>query len=85
MIESDGGRICPLDIRDVAYIFEEMWQARSILSGPSDKLALTRWDRSKPLSYFNTVCMTRHEANAHDKLPPGTDLRSHYGDSKFVW
>ncbi|KAI9363192.1 ubiquitin-protein ligase molybdopterin-converting factor [Pilaira anomala] len=72
-------KICPLDARDVGYIFEEMWHGKSVISGPDDKLALTRWDKSKPLSYFNTVCMTRMEANTHDKLPTDTNLEDFYG------
>ncbi|KAL9538312.1 hypothetical protein MBANPS3_011023 [Mucor bainieri] len=72
-------KVCPLDVQDVAYIFEEMWHGKSVVSGPNDKLALTRWDKSKPLSYFNTVCLTRQEANEHDGLPENVDLEQHYG------
>lgn len=63
----------------MAYIFEEMWHGKSVISGPDDKLALTRWDKSKPLSYFNTVCMTRTEANTHDKLAEDVNLEDYYG------
>ncbi|KAF7728889.1 hypothetical protein EC973_005284 [Apophysomyces ossiformis] len=76
-------KICPLDPRDVAYVFEEMWHGKSILSGPQDRLALVRWDRSKPLSYVNTVCFSKAEAAAHEQLPTGTDLRQQYGDDVF--
>ncbi|GAN08987.1 ubiquitin--protein ligase molybdopterin-converting factor [Mucor ambiguus] len=72
-------KVCALDVQDVAYIFEEMWHGKSVVSGPNDKLALTRWDKSKPLSYFNTVCLTRQEANEHDSLPEHVDLEQHYG------
>ena len=68
-----------MDVTDVAYIFEEMWHGKSVISGPDDKLALTRWDKAKPLDYFNTVCMTRSEANAHDKLPSDANLENYYG------
>ncbi|KAI8149507.1 hypothetical protein BJV82DRAFT_662804 [Fennellomyces sp. T-0311] len=74
---------CPLDPRDVGYIYEEMWQGKSVISGPSEKVALTRWVRSEPLSYWNTVCMTKQEAAAHDKLPADVDLKAHYGDAMF--
>ncbi|CAM0139354.1 hypothetical protein VKS41_004840 [Umbelopsis sp. WA50703] len=70
----------PFDARDVGYIFEEMWLGKSILSGPADKPALVRWDRTKPLSYSNVVCLTREEANRHDKLPSDVDLKSLYGE-----
>lgn len=76
-------RTCPLDIHDAIYIFEEIWLAKSVLSGPQDRLTLTRWDRSKPMSYLNAVCMSRDEARAHDTLPPDTDLRKQYGDGKL--
>ncbi|GAA5817604.1 hypothetical protein MFLAVUS_011152 [Mucor flavus] len=76
-------KICPLDVRDVGYIFEEMWHGKSVISGPDDKTSLTRWDKSKPLSYFNTVCMTRIEANAHDKLPKDTNLEEYYGQDIY--
>ncbi|KAI8138269.1 hypothetical protein BJV82DRAFT_631683 [Fennellomyces sp. T-0311] len=69
----------PFDIHDIVYVFEEMWQAKSILTGPQDRLTLVRWDRSKPLTYLNAVCMSRDEARAHDALPPNTDLLKHYG------
>ncbi|KAG2234036.1 ubiquitin-protein ligase molybdopterin-converting factor [Thamnidium elegans] len=76
-------KICPLDVRDVGYIFEEMWHGKSVISGPDDKASLTRWDKTKPLSYFNTVCMTRVEANTHDKLPKDTNLEDYYGQDIY--
>lgn len=78
-IKTFDQKVCPLDVPDVAYIFEEMWHGKSVISGPDDKLALTRWDKSKPLSYFNTVCMTRTEANTHDKLAEDVNLEDYYG------
>ncbi|KAI9492120.1 hypothetical protein BDB00DRAFT_883607 [Zychaea mexicana] len=66
----------PFDIHDIVYIFEELWNGKS----PQDRLTLARWDRSKPMSSLNAVCMSRDEARAHDALPPDTDLRKHYGD-----
>lgn len=60
-----------------------MWHGKSVISGPDDKTSLTRWDKSKPLSYFNTVCMTRIEANAHDKLPKDTNLEDYYGQDIY--
>ncbi|CEG78632.1 hypothetical protein RMATCC62417_13209 [Rhizopus microsporus] len=72
-------KVCTLDVRDVGYIFEEMWHGKSAISGPSDKLCLTRWDKTQPIGYTNAVCMTRIEANEHDSLPESTDLEKHYG------
>ncbi|KAI8981118.1 hypothetical protein BDB01DRAFT_184646 [Pilobolus umbonatus] len=78
-----GEKESTLDARDIAHIFEYMWHGKSVLSGPNDKLTLTRWNRSKPLGYLNTVCMTRTEANEHDKLPVETDLKEHYGKQVY--
>lgn len=44
---------------------------------------MARWDRSKPLSLGNAVCMNRDEARAHDSLPADVDLRKHYGDGMY--
>ncbi|KAI8645938.1 hypothetical protein BD408DRAFT_410872 [Parasitella parasitica] len=76
-------KVCALDVQDVAYIFEEMWHGKSALSGPNDKLALTRWDKSKPLGYLNVVCLTRQEADAHDSLQAHVDLQEHYGKEVY--
>ncbi|KAI7885992.1 hypothetical protein K492DRAFT_233726 [Lichtheimia hyalospora FSU 10163] len=80
-IKNYKNRTCPLDSHDVGYIFEEMWHGKSIVSGPNDRLALTRWVASQPLSYHNTVCMTKDEVKAHEKLPADVNLREHYGDA----
>lgn len=76
-------RTIPFDIKDVGYIFEEMWLGKSILSGPVDKPAIVRWDRSKPLSFTNVICLTRDEAAKHDKLPADVDMAAHYGEGKL--
>jgi len=55
-------------INDIGYIFEEIWNGRSALSGNLNKLALTRWDRSQPPSLQNIICLTKAEAEKHDKL-----------------
>ncbi|KAI8637179.1 hypothetical protein BD408DRAFT_425026 [Parasitella parasitica] len=71
-----------LDAKDVGYIFDELWQGKSVLSGAQDRtLVMTRWDTSQASSLVNTVVMTKDEANLHDKLPKGTDLSAHYGSN----
>ena len=74
----------PFDIHDIIYIYEELWHGKSILTGPQDRLTLARWDRTKPMTVLNAVCMSRDEARAHDALEPNTDLRKHYGDGKLL-
>ncbi|SAL98381.1 hypothetical protein [Absidia glauca] len=77
-------RICPLDVKDVGYIFEEMWHGKSVLSGPQNQMALVRWDRSKPLDFMNTVVMSKDEAKRHDALPLDTDLSQCYGQEIYI-
>ncbi|KAI8342904.1 hypothetical protein BC941DRAFT_83345 [Chlamydoabsidia padenii] len=72
-------RNCPLDVKDVGYIFEEMWHGKSVLTGPQNQMALVRWDRTKPLNFMNTVVMSKEEAKRHDALPMNVDLEQHYG------
>lgn len=68
------------DVKDIEYMYEEIWYGKSIISGPQERIALVRWDKSKPLSYLNTVCMSKEESRAHDVLPVDTNLREHYGN-----
>ncbi|KND03762.1 uncharacterized protein SPPG_01218 [Spizellomyces punctatus DAOM BR117] len=67
----------PFNVSDVGYIFEEIWRGRSALSGTFDKLQLIRWDVTKPASFQNVVCLTRHEAEKHEKILPH-ELEKHY-------
>ncbi|KAI9595962.1 hypothetical protein BDF19DRAFT_471183 [Syncephalis fuscata] len=60
----------PFDRDDIAYIIEEVWRGKSILSGMSDKLCLTRWDRRLPVTFQNCVCLTKQEATRHDAHDP---------------
>lgn len=57
-----------MDVNDIGYIFEEIWNGRSALSGNLNKLTLTRWDRTQPPSFENIICLTKIEAEKHDKL-----------------
>ncbi|KAI9208851.1 uncharacterized protein BJ171DRAFT_487499 [Polychytrium aggregatum] len=68
----------PLSIADVGYIFDEIWRGRSALSGAMDKVTLCRWDRTKPISFGNVVCLSKTEAAKHDLLAP-EQLEEHYG------
>lgn len=57
-----------VDVRDVGYIYEEIFRGRSAVSGITEKLALTRWDPRKPLTLQNCVVLTKNEADVHDRL-----------------
>ncbi|OBZ82166.1 tRNA threonylcarbamoyladenosine dehydratase 1 [Choanephora cucurbitarum] len=71
-----------LSVNQVGYVFDELWQGKSVVSGAQDRmLVLTRWDRSKPSSLTNTVVMTKEEAAVHDKLSQDISLVSYYGEA----
>jgi tRNA A37 threonylcarbamoyladenosine dehydratase len=70
-----------ITVSDVGYIFEEIWNGRSALSGNLNKLTLTRWDRTQPPSLQNIICLTKAEAEKHDKL---TVKPEEYYDQKFL-
>ncbi|KAI8088696.1 ubiquitin-protein ligase molybdopterin-converting factor [Halteromyces radiatus] len=72
-------KVCPMDVKDVAYIFEEIWHGKSVLTGPQNQMALVRWDKTKPLNFMNTVVMSKEEARRHDALSSDVDLSQHYG------
>ncbi|TPX50448.1 hypothetical protein SeMB42_g02252 [Synchytrium endobioticum] len=67
-----------LTIKDVGYIFEEIWKSRSALSGKFEAVVLTRWDVRKPAGFGNLIALTKCEALKHEALDP-TKLEDYYG------
>lgn len=47
------------------------------MSGQLDKLQLVRWNPSKPASFGNLICLTKKEAEIHEKLDPA-DWETNY-------
>lgn len=86
----------PLSQDDVGYLVEEVYSARSVLSGLGTRLFLTRWrapsadmlDESTPgqkasrLQMRDLVCMTKEEVARHEKevLKGGRSCEDVYGD-----
>lgn len=69
-----------LNVTDIGYIFDEIWQGKSAISSAQDRmLVLTRWDKSKIGNFVNLILLTKEEAIIHDKLE---DLVSFYGKEK---
>jgi hypothetical protein len=67
-------------MNDVAFILDDVWNARSALSksvGLTDRLVLLRWDQSKPAAFGNIVCLTKRESRVHAKLS-SSEWSSHY-------
>jgi tRNA threonylcarbamoyladenosine dehydratase len=75
----DGIRI-PLTPNDVAFLVDDLYQSRSIVTGVPSRLVLIRWRKPGPdnllvieeqksvkLSLSELVCMTKDEAIRHEK------------------
>lgn len=85
----------PITQDDVGYLVEEVYSARSVVSGLSTRLFLTRWkkpegdmlDESTPgqkcsrLQMRELVCMTKEEITRHEKevLKGGKSVEDVYG------
>jgi hypothetical protein len=67
---------------DLRYLVETIWRGRSALSSESDlaELRLVRWEAGQQWSPWNTVLLTREEAQAHTRLER---VEESYGE-KFV-
>ncbi|KAJ1734376.1 hypothetical protein LPJ61_001097, partial [Coemansia biformis] len=63
-----GGPQLHMSTDDCAYMLEEIWRGKSAVSGSTDRLALTRWRPTLPMTTANCVCMTKAEADRHDRL-----------------
>lgn len=71
----------PVTADDVGYVVEEVWRGRSVVSGLSSRLALTRWrkpegdwvdmktpgQKADKLQLDELVCMTKDEMLKHEK------------------
>ncbi|VDP99353.1 unnamed protein product [Trichobilharzia regenti] len=73
--DDDGGvSINPLPFlinkEDIRFIIDQIWENRSVLSGWTDlfDLTLTRWKINEPWSPWNTIVVTREEAEIHANL-----------------
>lgn len=57
----------PVALSDVGYIVTEVFRGKSPISGYSTKLALSKWDPSKPVSLQNVALVTSEEQKLHEK------------------
>ena len=51
----------PLDLKDIEFLFEEIWRGRSAVSGKKDKLCFVRKDISKVAFPYNVILLTQSE------------------------
>ncbi|CAH8560584.1 unnamed protein product [Heterobilharzia americana] len=55
---------------DIRFLIDQIWESRSVLSGWTNllDLTLTRWNINEPWSPWNTIVVTREEAEIHANL-----------------
>jgi len=55
---------------DIKQLVLTIWKGKSLLSENSNlfSLVLVRWDKYEQWSPWNTILLTRDEAESHDKL-----------------
>ncbi|NXJ23057.1 IQUB protein, partial [Dicrurus megarhynchus] len=59
-----------VQLPDMQYLIENIWNSQSALSACSDlyELVMVRWDKQCEWSPWNTILLTKEEADAHLKL-----------------
>ncbi|NXB50148.1 IQUB protein, partial [Leucopsar rothschildi] len=68
--QDDSKIIFLVQLADMQYLIENIWNCQSALSGSSDlyDLVMVRWDKQHEWSPWNTILLTKEEADAHLKL-----------------
>ena len=59
-----------LQLKDVNFLVQYVWNNQSVLSRSSDlqDLTLNRWDRNEQWSPWNCIVLTRDEGAVHEKI-----------------
>ncbi|XP_030334142.1 IQ and ubiquitin-like domain-containing protein isoform X1 [Strigops habroptila] len=80
--QDDAKIVFLLQHQDLQYLIEKIWGCQSALSACSDlyDLVMVRWDKQHEWSPWNTILLTKDEADAHLKL---CDLQKAY-EAAFI-
>uniref|UniRef100_A0A8C0F149 IQ motif and ubiquitin domain containing n=1 Tax=Bubo bubo TaxID=30461 RepID=A0A8C0F149_BUBBB len=80
--QDDAKIVYLVQYQDLQYLIENIWGCRSALSACSDlyDLVMVRWDKHCEWSPWNTILLSRDEADAHLKL---CDLQKAY-EAPFI-
>ncbi|NXE09897.1 IQUB protein, partial [Lophotis ruficrista] len=80
--EDDAKVAFLVQYQDLQYMIENIWGCQSALSACSDlyDLVMVRWDKQREWSPWNTILLTKDEADAHLKL---CDLQKAY-EAPFI-
>ncbi|NXO62900.1 IQUB protein, partial [Phainopepla nitens] len=68
--QDDSKIVFLVQLPDMQYLIENIWNCQSALSAYSDlyDLVMVRWDKQHEWSPWNTILLTKEEADAHLKL-----------------
>ncbi|XP_059703190.1 IQ and ubiquitin-like domain-containing protein [Haemorhous mexicanus] len=68
--QDDSQIVFLVQLPDMQYLIENIWNCQSALSACSDlyELVMVRWDKQHEWSPWNTILLTKEEADAHLKL-----------------
>ncbi|XP_058661058.1 IQ and ubiquitin-like domain-containing protein [Ammospiza nelsoni] len=68
--QDDSKIVFLVQLPDMQYLIEKIWNCQSALSACSDlyELVMVRWDKQREWSPWNTILLTKEEADAHLKL-----------------
>ncbi|OWK59154.1 IQ and ubiquitin-like domain-containing protein [Lonchura striata] len=68
--QDDSKIVFLVQLPDMQYLIEKIWNCQSALSACSDlyNLVMVRWDKQHEWSPWNTILLTKEEADAHLKL-----------------
>ncbi|KAM9292682.1 IQ motif and ubiquitin-like domain-containing protein [Morus bassanus] len=68
--EDDAKIVFLVQHQDLQYMIENIWGCQSVLSACSDlyDLVMVRWDKQHEWSPWNTILLTKDEADAHLRL-----------------
>ncbi|XP_053834541.1 IQ and ubiquitin-like domain-containing protein [Vidua macroura] len=68
--QDDSKIVFLVQLPDMQYLIENIWNCQSALSACSDlyDLVMVRWDKQHEWSPWNTILLTKEEADAHLKL-----------------
>ncbi|NXG14399.1 IQUB protein, partial [Grallaria varia] len=81
--QDDAKIVSFVQLRDLQYMIENIWNCQSALSAWSElyDLVMVRWDKQHQWSPWNTILLTKEEADAHLKL---CDLEKAY-EAAFIY
>ncbi|XP_005039331.1 PREDICTED: IQ and ubiquitin-like domain-containing protein isoform X1 [Ficedula albicollis] len=68
--QDDSKIVFLVQLPDMQYLIENIWNSQSALSASSDlyDLVMVRWDKQHEWSPWNTILLTKEEADVHLKL-----------------